>query len=101
MLANQMHRHLYDTADRLGLRISNFRDDAYEAGRDLFHDLTDRLQGAAVLAKCGEFMARTEQVVKNLMNRDGYQMERKGLWPQEAYGEAERHEINLGLAVSV
>jgi len=35
------------------------------------------------------------------MNRDGYQMEWKGLWPQEAYGEAERHEINLGLAVSV
>lgn len=92
-------QRIYDAASRLGLSIRSYAGDSYEAGRDLFPSLPDRMHLAGVLAKCGEFMARTEQLVKNLMNPEGHQIDIKGLWPQEAYGEVERHDINLGLAI--
>ena len=90
---------LYDTADRLGLSIMSYWGDDYEAGRDLFPNLSDRMHLAAVLAKCGDFMARAEQVVKHVLNPDVPKMELNHCWPQEAYGQVERHEINLGLTV--
>ena len=90
-------QRIYDTAGRLGLRLMNYRGDGYEAGRDLFPELSDRMHLATVLAKCGDFMARAEQVVKHVLNPDVPKHDLKSLWPQEAYGEVKRHEINLGL----
>jgi hypothetical protein len=93
-------QRIFDTASRFRLYITSYRGDAYEAGRDLFPKLEDRMHLAAVLAKCGDFMARVERVVKHIAYPDAPQHHLRTLWPQEAYGEVERHEINLGLVVS-
>lgn len=92
-------QRIYDTAGRLGLRIMSYWGDDYEAGRDLFPELSDRMHLATVLAKCGDFMARAEQMVKHVLNPDLPKHDLASLWPQEVFGEVERHEINLGLAV--
>jgi hypothetical protein len=54
---------------------------------------------AAVVAKCGSFMAKAEQVVKNTLWPDRTQMQLHSFYPQEAHAEVERHEVNLGLAI--
>jgi hypothetical protein len=92
-------QRIYDTAGRLGLSIMSYWGDDYEAGRDLFPNLSDRMHLGAVLAKCGDFMARAEQMVKHVLNPDVPKYDLRSLWPQEAYGQVERHEINLGLVV--
>lgn len=71
--------------------------DRYEAGRDLFPSLSDRMHLAAVVAKCGAFMARMEAAVKNMLRTDIPQLDVTTCWPQEAPAEVERHEMNLGL----
>jgi len=84
----------------LGLDFMSYRGDDYEAGRDFFPNLSDRMHLAAVLAKCGAFMARCEQVVKHVLDPDVPKMELNLCWPQRAHEEVERHEINLGLVAS-
>jgi hypothetical protein len=71
--------------------------DRYEAGRDLFPSLSDRMHLAAVVAKCGAFCARIEATVKNMLRPDAPQLEERTCWPQDAAAEVKRHEMNLGL----
>ena len=48
---------IYDMAHRCGVGLRENMSDRYEAGRDLFPSLSDRMHLAAVVAKCGAFMA--------------------------------------------
>mgnify|MGYP003644241557 CR=1 FL=1 len=88
---------VYEAAHRFGMGLRANMDDRYEAGRDLFPSLSDRMHLAAVVAKCGAFMARIEASVKNVLRSDVPQIEERTCWPQEAGAEVERHERNLGL----
>lgn len=88
---------IYDTAHRFGVGLRENMGDRYEAGRDLFPSLSDRMHLAAVVAKCGAFMARMEAAVKNMLRTDVPQLDVTTCWPQEAPAEVERHETNLGL----
>lgn len=88
---------IYDTAHRCGVGLRENMGDRYEAGRDLFPSPADRMHLAAVVAKCGAFMARMEAAVKNMLRPDVPQIEDRTCWPQEASAEVERHEMNLGL----
>lgn len=88
---------IYDAAHGFGMGLRANMGDRYEAGRDLFPSLSDRMHLAAVVAKCGAFMARMEAAVKNMFRPDVPQIEDRTCWPQEAPAEVERHETNLGL----
>lgn len=88
---------VYEAAHRFGTGLRANMEDSYEAGRDLFPSLSDRMHLAAVVAKCGAFMAKIEASVKNVLRPDVPQIEERTCWPQEAGAEVERHERNLGL----
>ena len=88
---------VYDAAHRFGMGLRENMGDRYESGRDLFPSLSDRMHLAAVVAKCGAFMARMEAAVKNMLRPDVSQLDVTTCWPQEALAEVERHETNLGL----
>lgn len=88
---------VYEAAYRFGTGLRANMEDSYEAGRDLFPSLSDRMHLAAVVAKCGAFMAKIEASVKNVLRPDVPQIEERTCWPQEAGAEVERHERNLGL----
>ncbi len=88
---------VYEAAHRFGAGLRANMDDRYEVGRDLFPSLSDRMHLAAVVAKCGAFMAKIEASVKNVLRPDVPQLEERTCWPQEAGAEVERHERNLGL----
>jgi hypothetical protein len=51
---------VYEAAQRFGLGLRENMGDRYEAGRDLFPSLSDRMHLAAVVAKCGAFCAKVE-----------------------------------------
>ena len=76
----------------------------YQAGRDFFPNLADRMHLTAVLAKCGEFCARAEAFVKEAI---GYlrgvdrKVDQDKLWPLNASEAVARNEINLGLRAPV
>jgi len=88
---------VYEAAYRFGTGLRANMEDSYEAGRDLFPSLSDRMHLTAVVAKCGAFMAKIEASVKNVLRPDVPQIEERTCWPQEAGAEVERHERNLGL----
>ena len=88
---------VYEAAHRFGMGLRANMDDRYETGRDLFPSLSDRMHLAAVVAKCGAFMAKIEASVKNVLRPDVPQIEERTCWPQEAGVEVDRHERNLGL----
>jgi hypothetical protein len=88
---------VYEAAQRFGLGLRENMGDRYEAGRDLFPSLSDRMHLAAVVAKCGAFCAKVEASVKNMLRPDVSQLEDGMCWPQEAAAEVERHAVNLGL----
>lgn len=92
---------VYEAAQRLGMGLRENMGDRYEAGRDLFPSLSDRMHLALVVAKCGAFCARIEATVKNMLRPDVPQLEERTCWPQDAAAEVERHEINLGLTAPV
>jgi hypothetical protein len=92
-------QRIYDTAQRLGIHMNSYFGDDYEAGRDLFSNLTDRMHLAAVIAKCGAFMARAEQAVKHVLSPDLPEHKLSSLWPEGAQHQVDRHEINLGLVI--
>ncbi len=88
---------VYEAAHGIGMGLLANMNDRYEAGRDLFPSLSDRMHLAAVVAKCGAFMAKVEASVKNLLRPDGVQIEEGMCWPQQAATEVQRHDRNLGL----
>lgn len=88
---------VYEAAYGFGMGLRANMEDRYEAGRDFFPSLSDRMHLAAVVAKCGAFMARMEAAVKNALRPDVPQIDDRTCWPQEAPAEVERHEMNLGL----
>ena len=90
---------VFDAAHRFGMGLRENMGDRYENGREFFPSLIDRMHLAAVVAKCGSFMAKAEQVVKNTLWPDRTQMQLHSFYPQEAHIEVERHEVNLGLAI--
>ena len=92
---------VYEAAQRFGLGLRENMGDRYEAGRDLFPSLSDRMHLALVVAKCGAFCALIEATVKNMLRRDTPELEERTCWPQDAAAEVARHEINLGLTAPV
>lgn len=92
-------QRIFDTAQRLGIGMSDYFGDDYETGRDLFPVLADRMHLAAVIAKCGAFMARCEQVVKHVLDPNVPMTKLNICWPERAHVQVERHEINLGLVI--
>lgn len=92
---------VYEAAQRFGMGLRENMGDRYEAGRDLFPSLSDRMHLALVVAKCGAFCARIEATVKNMLRSDAPQLEERTCWPQDAAAEVERHGINLGLTAPV
>ncbi len=90
---------VFEAAHRLGMGLQAIPNNRYEEGRDIFPSLIDRMHMAAVVAKCGAFMAKAEQMVKNTLWPDRTQMEVHSFYPQKVQAEVTRHEINLGLAI--
>lgn len=90
-----------EAAMRFGVSMNDDRT-GYEAGRELFPALADRMHLTAALAKCADFCARAEAFVKNLAARISgretlpYQDHDK-CWPENARQAVERNERNLGL----
>ena len=89
----------------VGHRFGMGQDDdrgGYEAGRDFFPALADRMHLTAVLAKCGEFCARAEAFVKNTIARmrgldRSALLDQDKLWPLDARAAVARNETALGL----
>lgn len=90
-----------EAAMRFGVGMNDDRK-GYEAGRDLFPSLADRMHLTAALAKCADFCARAEAFVKNLAAQIvgaetlPYQ-DHDQCWPTNARHAVERNERNLGL----
>jgi hypothetical protein len=96
-----------ETVVAIAANIGMSQDDdkgGYQAGRDFFPNLADRMHLTAVLAKCGEFCARAEAFVKDAI---GYlrgvdrKVDQDKLWPLNASEAVARNEINLGLRAPV
>lgn len=85
-----------EAAARLGVGLRETMNDRYEAGRDLFPALSDRMHLAAAVAKCAAFMDRIEVAVKNMLRPDSEQLELSRPVYEEAQVEVKRHERNLG-----
>lgn len=90
---------VFEAAQRLGMGLRENMNNRYENGRDIFPDIIDRIHVAAVVAKCGAFMARTGQMVKNTLWPDRTQLPLDYFAPEESHDEVERHEVNLGIAI--
>ena len=86
-----------DAAMRLGMGLRETAGDRYEAGRELFPALADRMHLAAAVAKCAAFMNQVEVAVKNVLRPDAVQLQSHNADFPEAQTEVERHERNLGL----
>ena len=86
-----------DAAMRLGMGLRETAGDGYEAGRELFPALADRMHLAAAVAKCAAFMNQVEVAVKNMLRPDAVQLQSHNADFPEAQTEVERHERNLGL----
>lgn len=90
-----------EVAHRFGMGQDDDRG-GYEAGRDFFPALADRMHLTAVLAKCGEFCARAEAFVKNTiawmrgLDRSAL-LDQDKLWPLDARAAVARNETALGL----
>lgn len=90
-------QRVLDAAERFGLGFKETDNDDYESGRGFFPRLLDRMHLYAVVAKCGVFFSKAEQHVKReLVPHEEVALE--DCWPAFAHTQAERHEINLGLA---
>jgi hypothetical protein len=95
-----------EAAGRFGIGLRDTMNDRYEAGRDLFPALADRMHLAAAVAKCADFMGRIEVAVKIVLHPDGaktqidldaWKLARGRAHFGEAPAEVARHERNLGL----
>ena len=90
-----------ETAMGFGVGVRETMNDRYEAGRDLFPELADRMHLAAVVTKCASFMGQVEMAVKNMFRPDSDRIDlRQTIFP-EAHAEVGRHERNLGLTAPV
>ena len=86
-----------DAAMRLGMGLRETAGERYEAGRELFPALADRMHLAAAVAKCADFMGRVEKTVKDALAPNGVAINRDSTLFPKAQTEVERHERNLGL----
>jgi hypothetical protein len=94
-------QEVLEAAARFGVDMDDDQT-GYQAGREFFPALADRMHLTAALAKCADLCARAEAFVKNLSARlrgeaTAPYPTHENCWPVNAEAAVHRNEQNLGL----